>query len=92
MFGLCVGELIHSGTTVSLSEGCRKEASRRMEYRITAGVKDHGQTADRRGGKGKASRAKKEASVQAGWEPREGREPDGFCAQLSLISSQRVGW
>lgn len=84
MFGLCVGELIHSGTTVSLSEG--------MEYRITAGVKDHGQTADQRGGKGKASRAKKEASVQAGWEPREGREPDGFCAQLSLISSQRVGW
>lgn len=92
MFGLCVGELIHSGTMVSLSEGCRKEASRRMEYRITAGVKDHGQTADRRGGKGKASRAKKEAWVQAGWEPREGREPDGFCAQLSLISSQRVGW
>lgn len=66
MFGLCVGELIHSGTKVSLSEGCGKEASRRMEYRITAGVKGHRQTADRRGRKVKASRAEKEALVQAG--------------------------
>lgn len=66
MFGLCVRELIHNGTMVSLSEGSGKEASKRMEYRIIAGVKGHRQTADRRGWKVKASRAKKEALVQAG--------------------------
>lgn len=40
----------------------------------------------------RASGAENQALTQAGWEPRECPGPDGFHAQESLISIQRIGW
>lgn len=85
MFGLCVGELIHNGTTFSLLEGCRKiwEGSQQKD-----GIQNHSRgersQANNRSErlKVKASEAENKALAQAkGWEPRECQEPDGFRAQ-----------
>lgn len=62
------------------AERCGKRASRRMEDGITAGVRDHRQTADQKGGglKVRASGAENKALTQAGQGPRECQSQMGF--------------